>query len=322
MRAPFALSLVLLAACAAPPTEERERFVDLSCDGEDVAEAMAAIARVAHREIVVENGVQDPIVVELHRTSWRTAIYEVARAGRCDVDELPNGSFVVSRPEAVPVHLADVPLDRVLRFAAAEAGKGIVVAADVKGLVSVDTYDLGTRGDAERVVRWLLARHHLSATAAGDVRVISREALPLDVSEGDKGEPAQFMAWKAPAAGWFALLERLMGRKVSHGRAPLTIHRLRALPDDVLRATALASRVHQPRRPLQDLRPLTKLPSGEWITATLQATVTRVEQPLALVDGRVVAEGDELLPGVVVRSINEESLTLSQGEQGCELDPP
>ncbi len=321
MRAPLAL-LLLLAACAAPPAEERERFVDLSCDGEDIALVMAAIARVAHREIVVEPGVQDPIVVELHRVSWRTAICEVARAGRCDLEEQPDGSFVVTRPEAVPVHLADVPLDRLLRYAAAEAGKGVVVADDVRDLVSVDTYDLGTRGDAERVVRWLVGRHRLSATAAGDVRVISREELALDVSEGDKGEPAQFMAWKAPAPAWFALLERITGRKVAHGRAPLTLHRVRACPDDVLRATALASRVRQPRKRLEDLPPLTRLPSGEWITATLQATVTRVENPLALVDGRVLAEGDELLPGVVVRSINEESLTLSQGEQGCELSPP
>jgi len=112
--------------------------------------------------------------------------------------------------------------------------------------------------------------------------------------------------WKAPAREWFSLLERVAGEPVEHGNAPIRGGFDHVRLGDLARATAFASRIPWEEKSLRDLPSVVVLPSGRKITVEVQAVLTvhtTPEQNFALVNDRVLAQWDELAPGVTIDDV-------------------
>jgi hypothetical protein len=220
----------------------------------------------------------------------------------------------------IEIHRHAEPLPVVVAYAAIEARKDALVASDVHGRASLDVSVDGTEEDAELVLDRFLREQGLSSVHVGDLVVASRAPLAPCVPEGDARWLAFFRAWRAPAGAWFDLLERATGRRVEHGDGTIDLSVVGVRADDVLRATAILSRAPHPRKQLEDLPPVLVLPSGRSVTWRLQATLTRWNGSLAIVDGRVLAAGDEIAPGVRVAAIGDHWLELQEGGSVCRLE--
>jgi len=312
MRAVLASLVLLVAGCTAPPVEEREPLVYLTLHGEDVSVGAAVISRASGRKIVVEPGIEDPIVLNLGGVRWRVALERLWEEGLCRVVKQADGSFLVKRPQAVEARFERAHLHGLLRYAAGCAGVNAVVASDVAESVSFDFHEIPNRVGFLHQLHRLIEHFRLETVQVGAVLVVSHAHLVDDIPEGQNNDPIWVYAEKAPAEGWFDLMERVTGRRVDHGLAPISVGiRVEAPVDDVLRATALASRVSR-RKPLEDLLPLPTDPSSAIGPLTLQGSVSRGNESWALVNGRVVTEGDRLTSDVSVVRNGGPCLWLSE----------
>jgi hypothetical protein len=306
--------------------------VALDFEDADLRAVVARIAAETGRKIHVEDGVSEKVTISTCPIFWRDALDLVATLGRCDLDELPDGSFALSQPGTLPGiaplrSLRDVVvlLGDVLQFR-------VLVLDDVKGPCLVDeTTHLSSSG-AVAFFFGFLREHGLHAARVGDIFVVSAAEIESETCSVAGGPRATFRAFDAPAAGWFELLERKTGTKVEHGDRPVNVWLDGVSAAEVQRASAIETRVPGLPRRFADLPEEVVLPTGGVVRYTLQATITtdvrgcqgggalaalrrrrhrRDVEPLALVDGRVVAEGDELLPGVVIEQIRADSLVLA-----------
>src|SRR5271155_1992562 len=133
----FLASLVLLVAgCAAPPVEEKESPVSLYLQGEDVSVGAAIISSASGRKIVVEPGIEHPVVLALSRVPWREALERLCDVSRCNLVDRPDGFLGVERLAPVEKKLDSVLLADVLRDVAHSAWENVVVATDVTDRVS------------------------------------------------------------------------------------------------------------------------------------------------------------------------------------------
>ncbi len=321
--------LVLLAACAAPPETPAGDRIDLVAQDEDLRAVVGRIERVSGRRIVLGDDVDESVTVHLHQVRWRDALELVARAYACAVFESDEGTLFVVQGSAVTIRLKDRPLRDCVRTLAARAGLGVVVASDVDGTASVNVHDCGLPRHLARILARFLDEHGLHGTRVGSLLVVSKG--PLDVPAPPAGPPAAaralgptatFVAWHAPARGWFELLRRVTGETVEHGDAPIDVNLRDASVEEVARATALASRVPRPRKIFEDLPPMVELASGQVVVLGLQAVVTRIERPLALIDGHVYAPGEAIRPGLRVGGMNERDVSVSDGHTWAWLRRP
>jgi len=149
----------------------------------------------------------------------------------------------------------------------------------------------------------------------GPLFVASREDLGAVATEPlDVGPVCSFLAFDAPGEGLLALLERATGRHIEHGDAPITLGSGNATLLQIHEACALASRCRG--RPAKPLAPLWGYPlsvtllSGRELTLDFRASLWNTERPLALVNGRVLGEGEELFPGLRLVKIRRFVLTF------------
>jgi len=185
--------------------------------------------------------------------------------------------------------------------------------------VTLKTEVLGSKGGWEHYFQWLLDRYRLHRVRVGRLLLVSHAPLELDNVPAGSSPVMFFWADRAPADAWFALLEQITGRHVEHGAAPISICTDHACADDVLRATALASRVPSRRKALEDLAPMVTLRSGKRFRFTYQACAMSNGRSFALVNGRVLGVGDELVPGVKLCGIRKLYLSVTEGREPEDL---
>jgi hypothetical protein len=140
--------------------------------------------------------------------------------------------------------------------------------------------------------------HSYHRVQLGSVEVLSRDDLgPVSTESAGENPQVCLVVLNAPAEGVLALLERVTGRHLDHGAAPITFQPRIVKALDAQRACALASRAHA-RHALRDLPETCMRKSGCECVLGLQATLKTSDKRFALVNGRAVAEGEEVLPGL------------------------
>ncbi len=118
------------------PAPAPSRRVDLEVEGADLAAALAAVARQAGANVVVAPWVEASVTASLRRVPWREAVERLARQAGCAVEQR-DGYLRVDRPRRITDACAGEEVRSVLQRLAHQAGRDLVVAPDVRGVVSL-----------------------------------------------------------------------------------------------------------------------------------------------------------------------------------------
>ncbi len=342
-------SLIFLVACAVPPSRLdpetaanierlRELFaregeaelatrlfkpgaIDVEVEDAHVCDIAEEISRQVGCRIADPGDVGESVTLSLRRIHWLDALEIIARKAKCELVARADGSFAFQPWERLVFNWQDEPLKYALVLLGAHSDEPVLVAPDVHGAITMQKDGCG---DSRLSAHWLdevLRDRGLHATRRGRILVVSHVDLGPDVAMPMWRRGAgYFVAWHAPAKSWFEMLERVAGHSVEHGDQPVVYAYLGPVsPEEVQQASALASRVPC-RRELEDLCRPTPLPSGRVIYLRLQGTATSLSEPLAIVEGRVVAAGDELSPGLKVSRIETFRLVLSENGREAILE--
>jgi hypothetical protein len=351
-------SLLVLMGCAAAPSEYRSdpallallegqtdlalsgrpaaREIDVNVEDADLAEVMGEIARRVGRTIIVKPYVHETVTIKLERMPWHEVVDRIA--GLCDCEVRDEGNqTVVWKLQKFKIQVGNRSLGELFRFVASQNGyMPIVLAADVDRLAAPVCAEDGETVPLFDYVDRLAAQNHLHVTHFGLGSVVTAMPGEGDVAPILTGNIARAVAWKAPARAWFELLERATGEPVQHGKAPIVGLEFVGQIRDLTHGSALASRVRWDERELQDLPPEQQLPSGRRIPLALQAVLGIDSRPipleeqlldgnerrLALIDGRVLAVGDELADHLRVAKIEYDRVELLDRDQPFVLKPP
>lgn len=321
MRAVLVIVALILTGCAAEP-EPREARVSLAFADVTVGDAVMAIVSQARETVEVAPDAIARVSGSFRRVPPGAALAVLAWRTQGTVWNL--GFFQRSRylfwAEAQP--RADVPLIRIAQDLAASTNEHLVLASDVERHSPIDPSRLGAAIDGDDVLGTALAPFGIHACRVGAITVLSSVDLGSTAAVSCSGPSGVFLALHAPAAAWFALLERVTGRRFEHGDAPIDVDLWSVRGDEVAVATALASRAPHPKKPLEDMPPSVTLPSGRVIAVPLQATFVARERALALIDGRILEPGDTLVSGVSIGIISTGSLQLLEGDRSVTLEVP
>ncbi len=309
-----------LAGCAAEP-EPREARVSLVFADVTVGDAVMAIVSQAHETVEVAPDAVARVRGSFRRVPAGAALAVLAWRTQGTVWNL--GFFQRSRylfwAEAQP--RPDVPLIRIAQDLAASTNEHLVLASDVERHAAIDPARLGEAIDGDDVLGTALAPFGVHACRAGAITVLSSVDLGSTATVSCSGPSGAFLALHAPAAAWFELLERVTGRRVDHGDAPIDVDLWSVHADEVAVATALASRAPHPPKPLEDMPPSVTLPSGRVIAVAVQALFVSRERALVLIDGRVLEPGDTVLPGVSIGIVTATSIQLLERDGGVSSLP-
>lgn len=168
------LLLVLLVPDVSPAQEERppaiRHTIDVDAEDEPLAEVAARIGHQAGRTIVVDPELDEAITLSLVRIGWRDALAVVAELARCELQELPSGVLLLTRPTRITISCHDADLQTVLLLLARYAGRSIVISPKVQGSVTVQL----------RNVRPLAALRAIAQTAGDFVVVGAGSGVEVD----------------------------------------------------------------------------------------------------------------------------------------------
>jgi hypothetical protein len=174
--------VLVLALLLAPPALAQERVrqtVDVDAQDRDLRDVLAELGRRSGHTIVLDPRVRERVTLTLRQVSWRDAVNLLAERASCEVEALPGGGLLLTRPERLDLELVDAPVQTALLLLARHGDRSIVIGPQVKGTVT-----LSLRG-----VSWESA--FLAVTqAAGDFVVLGLEERTVRVG-GDGGAPLQ-----------------------------------------------------------------------------------------------------------------------------------
>ncbi len=277
------------------------------------------LSRISGRPVRVDPEHHERVTITLRGCEWRLAAEVIAKMAKGELVEQPDGVLLFEPYARFTCQFDNADVDDILILVAAYANQPLVLAPDVKGKASVDYQECGTSDDRRRLLMRLIGENGLSAWHAGEVLVVARAKLdgpcePPSVRESFRETPrGVFLSWSAPAKEWFALVERATGvRAPEYGRAPIDFCLVDVPVATALGVGRLLSRAEAPEKALADLAPMTTLESGRVVALDVQATVTGIERPLALVDGRIVAPGDLLEKGVRLVAIQPSAIVVEE----------
>jgi len=144
------------------PPAAKAGVIDVEAKGEDLQIVMERIAAKAKRTILVDPNVSESVTVSLREIPWRDAVEVIAKMTRCQVVERGQ-VLMLTQPPHVTIDFRDASVRTVIQLLAAYSGKNIVIAAEVKGTVTVDFNE----------VDWLVALRQL-------VKMVGAKAYMVD----------------------------------------------------------------------------------------------------------------------------------------------
>jgi uncharacterized protein YceK len=320
VRTALALTALLLAGCASvDDAPRRDQRVTVAFEDTDARDALAMVGAAAGATVTVE-GVPDHRVsaaftrvcpsAALQILAWRSGCTVTSHSWRWHLDL----SFRVEPEQPGARHT----LEEIASNLAGDCGERVILATDVDPAEPMDPSRLAKTVDGSAVLDTALAPFGLHATRVGTIEVLSRADLGAGANTAPLEPSADFRAWNAPANGWFAMLERVTGKHVEHGDAPIDL-RLHGSAEEVQLATAVASRAPSPAKRLEELPPSVTLASGRVVVVPLQALYMGRQRTLAVVGGRVVEPGDRLSPGVWIGAITWDGAEILAGDERLHL---
>ena len=110
----------------------------LDVEDEPLEEVVRTLRRYSGANIVILEGGDTPVTLELSDVHWHDALDYAAELARCAVDESPSGVIEVSRPPYLSdYNFKDAPLRDVIENIARVAGANVIISPEVEGSVTL-----------------------------------------------------------------------------------------------------------------------------------------------------------------------------------------
>lgn len=139
---------------------------------------LAEVGRRSGRTIVLDPRIRERVTLTLRQVSWRDAVNLLAERADCEVEALPGGGLLLTRPERLDLELVDAPVQTALLLLARHGERSVVIGPAVRGTVTLSLHG----------VSWESA--FLAVTqAAGDFVVVGLEERTVTVGASGDGRP-------------------------------------------------------------------------------------------------------------------------------------
>ncbi|HEX9641281.1 MAG TPA: secretin N-terminal domain-containing protein, partial [Candidatus Krumholzibacteria bacterium] len=150
---------VLLILCAPQAWAQgglgKDAHVSLRVDGRALSEIAEYLRDQSGSNIVVLEGADEAISLELTDVPWREALDIAAEAAGCVVEERQAGILVVLKPKRVTYETRGTDITEVIDLIAKLGGANIVVAPEVAGTLSLRLTDVPWRDALDVAVKTL-----------------------------------------------------------------------------------------------------------------------------------------------------------------------
>ena len=146
---PLILALALSAPALAqvPSLDARLR---LNVVDEPLSEVVRTLRRYSGANIIVLEGGDVRITLELDDVHWRDALDYATRLARCSVDERPSGVIEIAQPPFLSdYNFKDAPLRDVIENIARVSGANVIISPEVQGIVTMRLSDVPWRDALE-----------------------------------------------------------------------------------------------------------------------------------------------------------------------------
>jgi type IV pilus assembly protein PilQ len=150
-----ALAMTLTAGTAAAQSVGRDARVNLRVEGRALSDIVQYLREQSGANIVVLEGADENISLELSDVTWRDALDIAAEAAECVVVERTGGILVVERPARVSYETTGTDITQVIDLIAKLGGANIVVAPEVSGTLSLRLNNVPWRDALDVAVKTL-----------------------------------------------------------------------------------------------------------------------------------------------------------------------
>ncbi len=149
--------------------------VSIDVKDRPLADVLKVIRDRSGANILLAPGVDARVTIAFSGVPWREALGLVAENAGCVVVETRGRVFKVEKPPRVTFSFQDEDIRRVIQAIAKAAEADIIIAPDVKGLVTMEIKDKPWRDALDNVVKTL--GYHVVEEERGVLRVVTSAAL-------------------------------------------------------------------------------------------------------------------------------------------------
>ncbi|MFM1873119.1 MAG: type pilus assembly protein PilQ, partial [Planctomycetota bacterium] len=134
---------------------DRSSRLSLRLKDRDLRDVVASIAKKTNVNIIMDQGIEATVTMELDDVEWRQALGLVAEQAGCVVTELDGGVLRVEKPPRVFFSFENTDIAKVIDTIGKISGANIVVAPEVKGTITVRLKNVPWRDALETTVKTL-----------------------------------------------------------------------------------------------------------------------------------------------------------------------
>lgn len=133
---------------------DRASRLTLKLKDRDLRDVVANIKKKANVNIIMDQGIEESVTIDLQDVHWRNALELVAEQANCVVTEA-NGVLKVEKPPRVYFAFENADIQKVIDTIAKISGANIVVAPEVKGTITIRLKNIPWREALDASVKTL-----------------------------------------------------------------------------------------------------------------------------------------------------------------------
>jgi type IV pilus assembly protein PilQ len=134
---------------------DRASRLTLKLKDRDLRDVVLSIRRKANVNIIMDPGIEAAVTIDMQDVHWRQALELVAEQAGCVVSEQEGGVLKVEKPPRVYFAFENTDIQKVIDTIAKISGANIVVAPEVKGLITVRLKNIPWRDALDAAVKTL-----------------------------------------------------------------------------------------------------------------------------------------------------------------------
>ncbi len=156
-----------VAAQVAPQPSAQEQDISSEAQGDrssrltlrlkdrDLRDVVGSIRRKTNVNIIMDQGIEATVTIDLQDVPWRQALELVAEQAGCIVSEVEGQVLKVEKPPRVYFAFENTDIQKVIDTIAKISGANIMVAPEVKGTITVRLKNVPWRDALEQTVKTL-----------------------------------------------------------------------------------------------------------------------------------------------------------------------
>lgn len=127
--------------------------INLDVKERDLREILGFISRQVGINVIPDPEIEEKISIRLDNMHWRQALEAIARQAHCQIIEETENYFRFTQPPSISMEFQNADLRVVLELLAKQSGQNILISDDVKGNVSLSLRDVPWQDALDAIVK-------------------------------------------------------------------------------------------------------------------------------------------------------------------------